>query len=59
MLFPTRRYPVIAIAEIHVWKKSDLYPYPPPYYQYPFFYPYWWYGPLTGIPTETVTGMGE
>ncbi len=37
-------YPVISIKEIHVWKKSDLYPYPPPYYYDPFYYPYWWYG---------------
>lgn len=38
-------YPVIAIKEIHVWKNSDLYQYPPPYYYDPFLYPYWWYGP--------------
>jgi outer membrane lipoprotein len=38
-------YPVISIKEIHVWKKSDLYPYPLPYYYDPFYYPYYWYGP--------------
>jgi outer membrane lipoprotein len=35
-------YPVIAISEIHLWNKSDLYPFPG-YYYYP--YPYGWYGP--------------
>lgn len=38
-------YPVISIAEIRVWKKSETYPYPPPYYYDPFYGPYWWYGP--------------
>ena len=41
-------YPVIAITEIHVWKRAAQYPYPypGPYYYYydPFFYPYGWYG---------------
>ncbi len=38
-------YPVISIAEIHVLRISEAYPYPPPYYYDPFYYPYWWYGP--------------
>ncbi len=38
-------YPVIAISEIHVWKPSELYQYPPPYYYDPYYAPYWWYGP--------------
>jgi outer membrane lipoprotein len=38
-------YPVIAISEIHVWNKSELYQYPPPYYYDPFYNPFWWYGP--------------
>ncbi len=37
-------YPVIAISEIHVWKPTELYQYPPPYYD-PYYAPYWWYGP--------------
>ena len=44
-------YPVIAITEIHVWKQSNLYPYPA-YFGDPYFYgpgppwyPYGWYGP--------------
>ncbi len=41
------RYPVLAIAEIHVWRTEDLYPrgYPYPSYYDPFFTPYWWYEP--------------
>lgn len=38
-------YPVIAIQEIHVWKKSEVYYNRPPYYYDPFFYPHGWYGP--------------
>jgi outer membrane lipoprotein len=38
-------YPIIAISEIHVWNKSELYNYPPPYFYGPPYYPYWWYGP--------------
>jgi len=52
-------YPVIAITEIHVWKWSDLYPYPAFYDDDPYYYgyglpyypygwyasPYGWYGP--------------
>ncbi len=38
-------YPVISIKEMHVWKKSELYSYPPPYFYGPYYYPYWWYEP--------------
>ncbi|KAB0670461.1 hypothetical protein F6V30_09960 [Oryzomonas sagensis] len=45
-------YPVVSIVEIHVWNRSDLYPYPPGYYDSPYFYygygpayPYGWGGP--------------
>lgn len=51
------RYPVVSIAEIHVWKRSELQPYYPPYYDLfyydrfyydRFYYPYRWYGPPYG-----------
>ena len=38
-------YPLISIVEIHVWKKSEVYYYAPPYTYYPFVYPWPWYGP--------------
>ena len=38
-------YPVVSIIEIHVWKRSEAYPYPPPYYYGSFYYDYWWNAP--------------
>jgi outer membrane lipoprotein len=39
-------YPLMAVKEIHLWKKHTESP--PPYYPYGYwgFFPYWSYGPL-------------
>jgi outer membrane lipoprotein len=39
----TYAYPVVAIKQLHLWKKPTRYPYP--YYYYDYWGPYWGWGP--------------